>query len=343
MKKWKQIEDIFLGILYFSLSCILLLGGKFILEQEQLNKLTRGFYGENSIFLNIIQNQKKNEMFNFKSIDNNKNYIIYKDYLSLESDIRGVYVNGEIEEPPIIKGRFFLSKDFYDGKKVAVVGKSVHNNIVSKNGVKYFIYQDTYFKIIGIMGTSFDSKIDKAVFLNLDAIYAMNQNISGSYVIDGVESTRDIFNQLQKSIFESYKVVKIDHENNGADRFFDNKRFKSELIACLSLVFISTSMVVSNYWMDRKKTLIMLQHLIGHKNFYILSNLFLKYLFITTISYSMGILFIFLINTSFYLDHIQMFYKYSLQGYGIVMFFGFLSLLLILKKASIENSLKGLR
>lgn len=85
--------------------------------------------------------------------------------------VYGYYANGSVSKPHLIWGRFFQENEYREAQKLAVVGKSLleENQIEEEHQKKYFVYQEEYYEVIGVMGYDVPTTLDRTVFLNISA------------------------------------------------------------------------------------------------------------------------------------------------------------------------------
>lgn len=138
--------------------------------------------------------------------------ILYND-LSWHQNCKGILFKKSIPEMPILQGRFFKESDI--GQNVAVAGKDIISNleeqsIISLNNINY--------KVIGIMGTDYDTKLDDAIWIPLSS---SNMNPSGLFTVDGLRK-EEILSLLGSSELWG-NVILLDRENTGILEAMDQR------------------------------------------------------------------------------------------------------------------------
>lgn len=130
--------------------------------------------------------------------------ILYN-YLSWDKNQKGILLKNNIPNVPILNGRFFNKNDIKE--KVAVVGKNIMSGlddkkIINVNGENY--------KVIGVMGVDYDTRLDDEVWLILNE---ENINAEGTFILDGLNE-KAILSYLGLSNIWS-EVLILDRENIG--------------------------------------------------------------------------------------------------------------------------------
>ncbi len=109
----------------------------------------------------------------------------------------GLLTNGETFEPDMVEGRFFTESDFYAGRRLCVMGQNytigvgtANEQITEADGKRFLRYYGEQYEIIGVMGYSVASDVDRAVYFNLDAL---ETDMNGAYqvfpfIVDGLSA-----------------------------------------------------------------------------------------------------------------------------------------------------------
>lgn len=82
-----------------------------------------------------------------------------------DSQVTYFYGKGKFATPPMITGNFFSEDDFKSDVAVAVVGKDWQKKLYKPQGQAYIKLNGTYIPVIGIMGDSYKSDLDKQIFI----------------------------------------------------------------------------------------------------------------------------------------------------------------------------------
>lgn len=224
------------------------------------NKLSQGFYSDNAIFFtsDFTSNSKIIEKLKKERDD----FIIFKEF-GLNYDIRGVYYKGKIDQPFLKEGRFFNTTDFDKQKRVAVVGQ----NIFEKNDSKKFIklFGENY-EIIGILGFERPSQYDRMIFLNLDSVESSE---AGLWSIDGKSDIDTMTNYriLEDLIIKNDGNIElVELDTQGIVDILKYEFFNLGTLIVILLLFLISSLYVSQIWFDNKRQEFAIVKLVGYKS-----------------------------------------------------------------------------
>ncbi|MFD1737524.1 ABC transporter permease [Bacillus salitolerans] len=300
MKYLKQpkIEDI-IFIVFLIVSClILLIIGLYSIKQSEMDKLSNDFYSKNSIHL--LVNEKKYNLFDeVEQYLNNHEFILFKEHISSNPNLKGVYSNGDIDIPPLIKGTFFEKEDYERERKVAVIGRDV-KEIVVKNNKSFIYFNNIPYEIIGVMGGPFKSKLDYSIYINLTTL-PKSTSTNVLYVIDGSRKTK---HTVQKFLIkENKKIVELDIERKGSSVII-NENISGNLLNFLFLLILLCSNILSfSFWIYKKRLLISVQYLIGLNLLFIFFILAKNYLLMLIFSFGVGFLLFIAFNINEYISN----------------------------------------
>lgn len=161
MRKTNAIYII--SVVFLSIVC-----GAYIMTQfynsniELISKINNAFYTDDAEYFRT--SNKNLNLYDIKTTLSDGT-LLYN-LLSDEQDIRGVIFKGAVEYPNLIRGRFFSENDFDGHNRVAVVGKEVETR--EENGETVYDYQGETYKVIGILGYNWKTRLDRTVFLSLN-------------------------------------------------------------------------------------------------------------------------------------------------------------------------------
>lgn len=172
---------------------------------------------------NIIRNEKEfNDLLKYKCVEMNvksnkfiKELIKIKEHFTLlENDyegVYGVYINQETSyELPLIWGRFIDKNDCKNNERLIVLGKNYQNRIIEKDNMKFYLINNEYYQVVGVMGDNYRNTIyDNLLFYSID----INKNIINekNYYSD------NILNNNVKGLLKKYKIkYKINSQNNSS-------------------------------------------------------------------------------------------------------------------------------
>ncbi|MGE1217557.1 ABC transporter permease [Bacillus toyonensis] len=309
------IEDGVLSAYVIIFTLMISLTTTYLIKINDIDKITNNFYSKNSVAFHIKDDNHPLNMQNLLDHIDERDFMLFKENVLELPYIKGIYKTGDIATPPLVSGRFFQADDFFKNKKIAVVGKD-NNDIVLKNGKKYIQLNNTSFEIIGVMGESFSTKLDKMIYLNLDAALKLENKSYGSYVLDGNKFMTSTFDKLEQDMKSSISIVKANKETVGSSRVFERNSGNYEMFVLFILIILSMSIIICSYWFYKKRISISIQHVIGHRMFNIYMNLFKKHVLLLISSYFFSIFLFIIFNLGNINAHLEK-YMYSC-GLGIL-------------------------
>lgn len=103
--------------------------------------------------------------------------------------MRGIYVNGDVDEPPMLSGAYFDHSTSWTDQGMVVLGKDHEKDVSARDGKTYYQYHDMEYEVIGIMGTEEDSRINQMVLLDFKSAVRMS-GINTQYILDAKKESR---------------------------------------------------------------------------------------------------------------------------------------------------------
>ncbi|UXC32909.1 MULTISPECIES: ABC transporter permease [Bacillus] len=317
----------YLCIPFFVISFIVALYSHYLTDQQRVERISNSLYSNVSVYVEI----STKEPFNWNRFDDQKDYTIFKEASDGDTKVRGFFTKGPIEDPPILEGRFFNSSDFYNHKKVAVVGKAIKDR-------EYFLYEGEKYRIIGRMGLEKPTPLDQQTLINIDALEESKEESMNYYVIDDYSSMKNMKNQLH-NMFDKKTAINIkDKEKKGLNRVMGTDKQNQFVFYILLCVIALTSSFISVYWIHRKTMLITIQQLIGFQQKEILKSLILQYFVASQLFYLLGLL-----TGKLILPFSAAQINIIILSYIIATAFGVGSFLVAFKNKSYKNIIKRLR
>ncbi|PEC19913.1 ABC transporter permease [Bacillus cereus] len=318
IRKKINADDLLLGIVVALTILMLLIVSSYFFKKNEMDKLTNGLYSSTNFRFSMKESEGNNSLHKFIKQTKQSNYILFKENIE-KPNIRGVYSSQTLNTIPMKSGRFFQKEDFFHNKKLAVVGKEF-KDIENISGKKFVNYKGHKFEVIGTIGGEVKSEVDNIIYLNLDALWDLNINSTGIYVIDGNDDGEKLFSTLE-SILGKDSVFPIEDKGKGSKRLFENNFIDNSMIFLLFIIALMMNILSTSYWIYKKRILISIQHFIGHKSFYIYRSLYYKYIFISICSYSIGFVLFLIFNIKLYNDHIYTYNKLFFIGILFMLIF----------------------
>lgn len=100
-----------------------------------------------------------------------------------EVPMKGIYIKGEAEAPPLLWGRYFDAQATWAGHPVAVLGKNYQHEAAWRDGKRYYTHKGMEYEVIGILGTQEESRLNQMVLVDFRSAVRI-MGINTSYVLD---------------------------------------------------------------------------------------------------------------------------------------------------------------
>ncbi|WP_206046613.1 ABC transporter permease [Inconstantimicrobium porci] len=249
---------------------------------------------------NNISNKSKVRINNISTYVNNKStqYEIVAEYS--KSD--------EISNFPIMKGRYYNSREILNKEKVAVIGKQLESSSYKNNGIQKIKLGNEEYKVIGVIGHNLKSSAwDKTIFIPITSIpdnskidyFKMRSSDLLLISENGMEASdlKSIDNNLKKlDPDSSTKASRAEESKNVLlDTIGSNDQILK--IAGLILIFSIVNMIsISSFWINERKQEIGIKKSFGITDFQISVTLFIEFMSITLITALLSLSFQFILS-----------------------------------------------
>ncbi len=169
---------------------------------------------------------------------------LYVSVPSPEIPIRGVCLQGDVNVPPMVWGRFFDFSTSWTDRPKMVLGKTFWDEAISRDGGLFYQLDGTEFEVIGIMGTEGDSRANHMIFIDFQSAVQM-AGINADYKLDAKspERIREIGQELCSLFGSSANVLMTLGE--GAEEPLLTKLLSSDAIMDTMYVMILVSFSLS--------------------------------------------------------------------------------------------------
>lgn len=248
MSFFKKKNIIFISLILI-LNILLMLIFKYKHSQTYIQELSNQLYSKNSIeFIDSNVN---------KSIDILQNENNYRLFVELDDTFRFFKSNDENWSPPIFEGNFFSTE--ISGKN-AVIGKSLIKNIQKVNGIDVIKFNNEYYKVIGIMGENFPTRIDSLILLSSDKIPKINNS---KIIIDS--NNKSLIKRVTKIISSENGFKLLEKEDLGLNKLVKTDFFSNFFLIVSILVVMFSILVYIRYWFEKEVPFLKLLNLLGFR------------------------------------------------------------------------------
>ncbi len=284
-------EEALLVFLFLMIGIGTIFFGDYAVRQYRFSEASRGYYSENAFGLYAHTDQKGQTLDCFEivcRVVSENDGVSVSRYLGGTSSVTrlGTVFSQCPYEPRIIEGRYFTAADFYSGRRLCVLGKDFkpaisaeNEQLVTEDGVTYFITSGVRYEVIGTMGYDLNSAANYSAILNLDALsVTLSYTGSRAFVIDAADQkTAD---RVQTQLCEWFAahgataaVVEIPKDSMSVSEFFN-----MDLLNLIMLLFGAFAVVLSTVpltlmWAQRRKKRAAVQRLLGFSGSFVLGQM----------------------------------------------------------------------
>lgn len=143
-----------------------------------------------------------------------------------------------------VNGRFIGTEDLFVDSAAAVVGKNIvaSNYCIFDQNQHYFVYGEKWYAIQGIISSHVNNVLDDAVFINLDALYAVPSFKITRITIDGLDKEiKDVGNQ----ILDKHKAYQVKNNYNFIEQYIIEESHEKRFYLIM-FIFIVTLIVANS-------------------------------------------------------------------------------------------------
>ena len=131
------------------------------------------------------------------------NFAVYVSVDDPEIIINGICVDGKVERPPMINGRYFDYESSWTDTPKAVVGKNHEGDVLEEGGKCYYDYNGVKFEVIGVMGTKNESRLNSMIIMDFKSAIKFS-GINTKYVLDAKNTDKLI--DVGSDIFDLFTL-----------------------------------------------------------------------------------------------------------------------------------------
>lgn len=262
---YKGTGMVFANFMLLTVCCILITTNLY--TKAQTEKISRGFYSENVLNVNVSASKDEEQVLAFAR--NMSGGILFKTGLSREYDIRGVFCAEKIDLPPLLTGRFLSREESESDLKIAVVGNKCMSDTYKSGGRTWIDILEEPFEVIGVMGTEKKNRFQTMIWIPLKSAIDIS-GADGPYKIDGksAEEIEDNANAFQKTMEKSAAVTvekAVGMEISGVGERLElgtNRLIRAVYLAILT-AFVLAGVLCVSYWIGYQKGKMEVRRLLG--------------------------------------------------------------------------------
>lgn len=258
-----------------------------LFEQEHLRRIGRGFYGPDAVFFMFVGDPGDigSKLMGVLDVEGKTDYLV----VNTIEDIRGVYLKGQPETPPMLWGRFLTPEESAGDRPLAVVGDSRWDGVKTSGDSQTIELLGLTCQVVGRMGTKYPSAVNGLVMVNLGSI-PQERIAVGRYYVDG-EDPAGVFKGLGN--------------NAGSAGLQDPKGMESPrepidvvapqmawgwlyLVLIIGIMLLSSAILMTA-WIGRKRYRIAVYRLVGYDGKRICAENLKSYLILAALGIGIGI------------------------------------------------------
>lgn len=226
----------------------------------------------------------------FKS-DNLKNAVLYTNVWDENYEIKGIYGQGNFKRPHMIAGNFDELFIKNGTKNCAVVGKNLQSQIYIMKGQGYIDIQGESFRVAGIMGVEYESRINDMIYINFSKAIEFG-NSGQQMIMDSrykwrIDSNVSHLQSFAAGKGEFYSNTLI--QESMLSKIFENSNMTKYLFILVLISFWLSTVIIVSMWLMYKKKEISIKDMMGFCHLQILGDIAFDYLKISVMGYLAGI------------------------------------------------------
>lgn len=292
-------------LLYFSFTvvslCILLIVSA--VRAENVTKLIKNsLYSGHQKSFTIINSEDEKQWENvIPDIEvEYEDFAIYVPMRSSDVALRGVYVNGDIEQPPMLSGEYFDCSTAWTDQRKAVLGRNHEQDVIQRDGKKYYRYNDTDYEVIGIMGTKEESRINQMVLIDFKSAIGIAE-INTRYVLD-TKNEANIYDIGQK-IYDLFTypaevLIGLQEQNDstGLAAYLSGDMIMDTMYVMILISFSLSTVLITFIWFRFRRQLFYAWKLSGYRKCPVCLEIAKRFYVIAGAGFVAGIILMFIIS-----------------------------------------------
>lgn len=221
---------------------------------------------------------------------------LYVSVPSEEIPIRGVCVQGGVNQPPMVEGGFFdFATSWTDSPKM-VLGKAFRKQAALRGGSLYYQLEGITFEVIGIMGTKEDSRANHMILIDFQSAVKLS-GINAEYKLDtkSRDSIRGVGQELCRLFGGSANVLMTlgeEREEPLLTRLFSSDAVMDTMYVMVLVSFSLSTILVTFIWLRFRRQLFFAWALCGAGRRWECLEVFWRYLCVAGTAFFVGILMI---------------------------------------------------
>lgn len=214
--------------------------------------------------------------------------------------IGGIYINGSMYIPPILSGEYFDSSTTWADSPKMVIGKKYEKDVYTRDGMRYYEYDDEEYEVIGIMGTEEDSRINRMILMDFQSAVRL-AGINTEYVLDTKKEAE--INDVGRDLFYDFRspaavsiILNQRTEESFISRALSSERIVRTMYMVILISFSLSTVLVTIIWLRFRRQLFFAWTLCGYETRPQMIEIAKRYFRITGIGFVTGLGLMYLIS-----------------------------------------------
>lgn len=289
-----QKGNVLLFISFAAVSlCLLIIVSSSRAEWE--NKLSKNdmYTGHQQWFsINGAETETQWEKTIRKLVDVHDNFSINVTVPAQEIAVRGICIQGKVNNPPMIEGEYFDYSTSWTDSPKAVVGKEFQKDVVTKNGKTYYSLEGLEYEVIGIMGTSRESRINHMVVIDFRT--AIRQTgINTQYELDTSreDDIKKVGHDMDKFFPNPGSLLIVFGEEQKVpfvSKFLSSAVIMQTMYVLILISFCLSTVLVTFIWLRFRRRLLFSWKLCGYDVKWEWMGIFKKYFIVAAAGFIIG-------------------------------------------------------
>lgn len=322
---------LFLSFMAVSLSLLLILSASRANRQNDLSK--NSLYTNHSRNFSVSYAESENTWSEAVEGISSKynNFAIYLPVKDVEIEARGIYIRGELGNPPMLEGTYFDQSTSWSDVPRMVLGKAYEKDTFRKNKKTYYLYEETEYEVLGIMGTEVESRLNYMMLIDFKSALKL-MGINADYVLDA-KNVSDIskigteFNFYFTSPANVTMILDEIKEEISIMEFFSGEMIMQTMFVLTLVSFFLSTVLVSFIWYRSRQQLHFLCILSGYEDKYILLEIAKRFYTTAFVGFFVGGLLMGVVHFS--VDDIKMSGADLIQAFGMTVGLGTIILIIL--------------
>ncbi len=249
-------------------------------------------------------------------------------YVPLEDPnivMRGIFVQGEVESPPMLQGSYFDASTSWSGHPTLVLGKQFQKDIRIRNHKMYYTYQGVEYEVIGIMGTEDESRINHMIMMDFKSAVRIT-GINTQYMLDTKKESHilSIGQAMCRQFHSPAEVVimlqKGEYKEPLVTRLFSSDVILDTMYVMIFISFFLSTILVTFIWLRLRWQLLFACSLFGYEKRFKRLEIAKRFYLVAGVGFATGLLLLVLISRM--VPDIHMIGMDVLQAFGMTIGLG---------------------